>query len=42
VIPRDYITAWLFCFSSSAADLKVFVTGNDIGANTLRKAAAAD
>jgi hypothetical protein len=36
VIPRDYITAWLFCFSPlSAADLKVFVTGNDIGANTL-------
>lgn len=29
MIPRDYITARSFCFFSlSAADLKVFMTGN--------------
>ena len=39
---RRLLTACLFCFTSlSAADLKVFVPGNDIGAGTLRKAATA-
>jgi hypothetical protein len=35
------ISLLLYVGSASAADLKVFVVGNDIGGNTLRKTGAA-